>query len=334
MNRLQIHSREVSWNVLGTEIYGTLTSPENGENFPSAIFVAGSGPTDRDWCSPLLPGNNGSGKLLAEKLADNGVTTLRYDKIASGPHVRENLPKFTGKISMQYHVEELSGAVETMISQPGVDPGNLFVITNSEGAIHAVNYQLGIQRHRFSGMILSGAPGRSVGDVARSQLVAQASGVPDAEVIMRKYDEAVSEFVDGKQITMDPVFPDALKMLLKSLETPANLPFSRELWAYRLADHIGKILEPVMILTGKKDIQVNWKVDGKILEEALSRHPDASFVYPDNADHVLKHEDMPLDKLTAEYVTAHYNSPGRMLDGEAVNHIISWINDRKEFREK
>ena len=57
----------------------------------AVVFVAGSGPTDRNWCSPLLPGTNGSGKLLAEALASQGFVTLRYDKLASGPHVKENI---------------------------------------------------------------------------------------------------------------------------------------------------------------------------------------------------------------------------------------------------
>ncbi len=36
------------------------------------MMVADSGPTDRGWCSLLLPGKNGSGKLLAETLAGEG----------------------------------------------------------------------------------------------------------------------------------------------------------------------------------------------------------------------------------------------------------------------
>ncbi|WMT50235.1 MAG: hypothetical protein RE472_04505 [Thermoplasmatales archaeon] len=47
----------------------------------------------------------------------------------------------------------------------------IFALSNSEGAVHAVNYQLGNFGKKFRGFILTGPPGRSVGDVARSQLL-------------------------------------------------------------------------------------------------------------------------------------------------------------------
>jgi uncharacterized protein len=58
-----------------------------------------------------VAGKNGSEKLLAEYLASQGFLTLRYDKIASRSHAQENVSKMIGKISMQSHVNELSGAL-------------------------------------------------------------------------------------------------------------------------------------------------------------------------------------------------------------------------------
>jgi uncharacterized protein len=147
------------------------------------VFIAGSGPTDRNWCSPLLPGTNGSAKLLAEALANRGFVTLGYDKLASGPHARENVPKLTGKISMRSHLKELTGAVETILSEPNVD--ELFVLTNSEGAIHAVNYQLQTKEHCFAGLVLTGAPGRTIGQVSRDQIYAQARALPNPDKMIK-----------------------------------------------------------------------------------------------------------------------------------------------------
>ncbi|MDA4132233.1 MAG: alpha/beta hydrolase, partial [Thaumarchaeota archaeon] len=114
MSDAVIENKEVTWKVLDVPVHGTITAPADKAARSAVVFVAGSGPTDRNWCSPLLPGTNGTAKLLAEALASQGFLTLRYDKLASGPHVRENLPKFVGKLSMQSHMEELSGAVETI----------------------------------------------------------------------------------------------------------------------------------------------------------------------------------------------------------------------------
>jgi pimeloyl-ACP methyl ester carboxylesterase len=321
MGESAIEDKEVSWKVLDIQINGTITGPKDARS--GVVFVAGSGPTDRNWCSPLLPGTNGSGKVLAEKLARAGFLTLRYDKMASGPHVRENLPKFSGKASMQTHLEELGGAVESLLAEKDLD--NLFALTNSEGAIHAVNYQLQAKKYRFDGLVLIGAPGRSIGDVARSQLYAQAQALPDPEKFTKAYDDAIAEFLAGRPITMDPAPPEALKPILRSLESPANLPFSRELWAYNLPEYIAKILEPLLVVIGKKDIQIDWKVDGGPLERATAQNTAASFTYPENANHVLKHEDLPREKLTAEYVGAHYNAPDAVLDKEAVDRILNWL---------
>ncbi len=236
----QFVEKEVEWLVDDIPVFGTLTRPKTEKPHSAVVFVAGSGPTDRDWCSPLLPGKNGSAKLLAAELAAKGMITLRYDKRASGPHVRENIPKMIGKISMQSHVDELSGAVKTLLAEGLTDPRNLFVLTNSEGTIHALNYQLQAKDNQFKGLVLTGAPGRSIGDVARMQVDAQVKSLPYAETIMKHYDEAIASFIEGKPVIPDASLPEGIKMLLSSLTVPANLPFARELWAYNSSEYIWK----------------------------------------------------------------------------------------------
>src|SRR5690242_21413739 len=94
-------SSEVTWLLGETSVYGTLVRPVGPGRFPAVVMVAGSGPTDRDWNSPLLPGSNGSARLIAQALAQAGIASLRYDKRAAGPHVRENMTALIGKMSMQ-----------------------------------------------------------------------------------------------------------------------------------------------------------------------------------------------------------------------------------------
>jgi pimeloyl-ACP methyl ester carboxylesterase len=316
----EIESKEVEWKVNDISMHGTITGPKSHDARSAVVFVAGSGPTDRDWCSPLLPGKNGSGKLLAEYLASQGFLTLRYDKIASGPHAQENIPKLIGKISMKSHLDELSGAVKTLESAE-----RLFALTNSEGAIHALNYQLQAKT-KFTGMVLTGAPGRSIGQIARTQIVNQLASLPNRETIIKRYDDAITSFVNGKHVVPDTSLPEVIKQLLSSLNTPANLPFSRELWAYDTSEVISKIKEPILVIIGKKDIQVDWQVDGKVLEGAADKNT-VSFVYPENADHVLKFEEKPREKLGAE-VGLRYNVSDRKLDPEAANAIVNWLINR------
>src|SRR5207302_6368950 len=131
-------SSEVIWSLGETTVYGTLVRPVGPGPFPAVVMVAGSGPTDRDWNSPLLPGSNGSARLIAEALAWAGIASLRYDKRASGPHARENVALLIGKRSMQSHVDELAGAVSTIVSQAYVRNDRIFALANSEGTFHAL----------------------------------------------------------------------------------------------------------------------------------------------------------------------------------------------------
>jgi alpha-beta hydrolase superfamily lysophospholipase len=326
MGSQPLENKEVKWKVFDIDVHGTITAPTDLKPHPAVIFVAGSGPTDRNWCSPLLPGTNGSAKLLAEALASRGFVTLRYDKVASGPHVQENVPKLVGKISMQSHVEELRGAVETIITEKNVDRENLFVLTNSEGAIHAVNYQLQAKSSRFKGLVLTGAPGRTVGDVARSQIFNQIKHSPNAENLMKVYDDAIANFLADKPPPDAASIPEGnIRLVVLSLWTPANLPFSRELWSYSLPEHIEKVAEPILIVIGKKDIQVDWQMDGHELEKATAKKPDVSFVYPENANHVLKHEVKPREEITVQYAVSSYNLSDAKLDSEAADDIFNWL---------
>jgi hypothetical protein len=325
MSTREIEDKETTWEILDIPVHGTITAPKDGESHPGVVFLAGSGPTDRNWCSPLLPGENGTAKILAEELARIGYVTLRYDKLGSGPRVRENLPKFSGKVSMQTFMEELSKGVETILSEKTVDGSRLFALTNSEGAIHAVNYQLQAKKNRFKGFVLTGAPGRAIGDVARSQFLGQSKSFPNGEVLMKHYDEAISDFIEGRPIVMDPSLPKAMEPVFRSLESPNNLPFSRELWTYDLSRHITRVVDPLLVVIGKKDIQVDWQLDGKPLEKATEHNTRASFAYPENANHVLKHEQMAREKLTPEYVGLHYNAQEAVVDKEAMNAIFDFL---------
>src|SRR5262245_46434039 len=169
-------------------------------------------------------------RLLAEALARAGIASLRYDKRASGPHVRENMQALTGKMSMRSHLDELAGAVRTIASQDFVRKDKIFALTNSEGALHALNYQVSHPAIPFAGLVLTAPPGRPVGAVGRSQVAAQVAGLPNGEAVMAAYDEAIAHFIAAEPFTPDPSLPPVAQMLLQGLANPANLPFARELW--------------------------------------------------------------------------------------------------------
>jgi pimeloyl-ACP methyl ester carboxylesterase len=312
------------WQLDSTTVYGTLVRPFGPGPFPAVVMVAGSGPTDRDWNSPLLPGSNGSARLIAKALAQAGIASLRYDKRASGPHAHENMQALIGKLSMQSHVDELAGAVRTVASQAYIRSGRIFALANSEGTLHALNYQLSSPEISFAGLVLIAPPGRSVGTVARAQLAAQAAGILNGDALLSLYDAAIARFLAGEPIAPDPALPEGAQMLLKSLETPVNLPFARELWMADAAPLLRQVDVPVLVIIGKKDIQVDWQADGEPLQRAAAGHEEVTFLFPENANHVLKQELRPRSELVTAGVLG-YNDPDTRLDPPALASIVEWL---------
>jgi pimeloyl-ACP methyl ester carboxylesterase len=265
-----VESLEVSWELDSTTVYSTLVRPLGTGPYPAVVMVAGSGPTDRDWNSPLLPGSNGSARLIAEVLAQTDIASIRYDKRASGPHTRENMPTLIGKLSMQSHVDELAGAVRAIASQDYVRKDRIFAVANSEGNLHALNYQVHSPAIPLAGLVLIAPPGRSIGMVARSQLAEQVAGLPNGDALMTLYDAAIARFLAEEPVDPDSSLPQAMQMLLQGLATPANLPFARELWMADAASLLRQVDIPVLVIIGKKDIQVDWHADGEPLQRAAA----------------------------------------------------------------
>lgn len=318
-------SVDMSWQLHATTVDGTLIRPSGSGPFPGVVMVAGSGPTDRDWNSPLLPGSNGSARLIAEALAGDGFASLRYDKRVVGPHGRENLQALMGKLSMQSHVDELASAVCTLAGQVYVRDDRIFALTNSEGTLHALNYQVHRPAIPFAGLVLIAPPGRSVGVVARSQLAAQAAAMPNGEALMALYDAAIARFLAGEPVSPDPSLPEGIRLLLQGLEAPANLPFARELWMADAASQLSQVDVPVLVVIGKKDLQVDWQADGEPLQCAAAGRAHVSFLFPENANHVLKQELRPRLDIPPSEVAAGYNGPDTRLDPDALASILEWL---------
>jgi pimeloyl-ACP methyl ester carboxylesterase len=319
-------AEQVSWKVDDIDVEATLTRPDSDGPFPAIVMVAGSGPTDRNWNSPLIPGANGSAALLAQVLTAQNFIALRYDKRASGPHVRENMQRLIGKISMQSHLEELAGGVRLLAARPEVDPKRLFALTSSEGCIHALNYQLQARESPFAGLILTGAPARSIGEVARGQIAAQLAAVPDGEVMLAAYDAAMADFAAERPVKIDESLPETLRMVIGAATAPQNLPFARELWVTDPAKLAAGITAPILVVIGKKDLQVDWQVDGRRWETLAKERDNITIVYPDNANHVLKHEPRSREQLSPAEIANSYSAEDTVLDPQVVQLITDWLD--------
>jgi len=321
-----MYSEEITLEIGKTVIGGTVTLPDGAGKRPCIVFIAGSGPTDRNWESPLLSGSNGSARLLAQNLTSFGYITLRYDKRGTGPHGKHNLSIISGEISLESHFEELRSAVSCLLARSEIDPERIFVLTNSEGAIHALYYQTHTGVTKFRAMVLTGAPGRPLNEITNHQVISQLTHLPDRADLISRYRQLIKRFEDSLPFITDPKLPEWVNNLLCALSSPVNQPFSREFWSFNSADYIKLINVPVLIVIGKKDLQTDWRLDGELLEKAANGKRNISFYYPENANHVLKFEPKPRNELSAKSAIQNYNSAASHLDPETLNTILDWIS--------
>ena len=148
---------------------------------------------------------------------------------------------------------------------------------------------------------------------------------------MAGYDKLMSDFIADKPFVADPSLPEGINNLIQSFYVPVNLPFSRELFKTDPVSLFGEITSPVLVVIGKKDVQVDWQLDGVLLEAAAKDHKNVTFNYPDNANHVLKNEPRPRSELSGADAL-NYNASDRVLDADGLTAINDWLKERASVR--
>ena len=91
---------------------------------------------------------------------------------------------------------------------------------------------------------------------------------------------------------------------------------------------LARIDVPTLVIIGKKDIQVDLQSDGERLQHAAAGRADITFLFPNDANHVLKHESRPRSELNAAQAVSSYNAPEATLDSEAMASTIQWLAAR------
>ncbi|HEV8402932.1 MAG TPA: alpha/beta hydrolase, partial [Candidatus Limnocylindrales bacterium] len=157
----------------GYTLPSTICLPARDDPAPCVVFFAGSGPTDRDWTSPLLPGRNGSGAQLALALQQRGVGSIRFDKVGSGVNMpRSDAPadlQMLEVLSLAHYVDEAETAFDALANRDGC--GTIFLLGHSEGSIHASSASIAKQADpRFGGFISLSGPSRSILETAIEQI--------------------------------------------------------------------------------------------------------------------------------------------------------------------
>ncbi|MEO8698848.1 MAG: alpha/beta fold hydrolase [Kofleriaceae bacterium] len=323
-------SHEITFITDHRPIPGTLTLPQAPGRWPALVLLAGSGPTDRDWGSPLLATNNGSGKLLAAELASRGAVVLRFDKAGAGKNTGPPLPEIT----LDTYRDEALAAIAFVRARAEVRGDRVFVAGHSEGGAHATRVAL-VAQPPVAGVIYLSSVSRPMGDTMLDQLEGNLRTTFDPTYVreaMPALRTAFTDFLAGRPV--DPQKASALPQLqaiVAGLVRPVTAQLMRDLLRFDNSAVAPRLAVPVFIASGGKDVQIDPELDARRLDRAFrSAHRDVTLHISPDADHVLKHEPKPLAALRADLVSVqnNYNAYDRPLDADVVAALVTWLADR------
>jgi len=263
----QVVETEVTLDRNGT-LSGTLSAYDfSGPAGPAALIIAGSGPTDRNANGPGIHPN--TYKMLAEALAAEGITTLRFDKRGV---IHSAMALSSEKdLRIQTYAGDAKAWAEELRTQTHTEC--VWLIGHSEGALIAE--MVAQDNPHICGLVLISGAGRKAGDLLRDQLDHAPQPIPDA--LKKTAFDIIARLEQGQ--TVDDLTPS-----FQALFRPSVQPYMISWMALDPPALLAKLKQPVLILQGDNDIQI--KVDDA--KKLAAARPDARLVILPGVNHVLK----------------------------------------------
>ena len=268
-----------------------------------AVLVPDSGPLDRDWAQPMLPGNHG-GRDLAQWLRGLGVGSLRYDKRIHGSRD----PRLDSSLDAQ--AGDLRAALSAARKLPEAQGRRMLVLGHGEGALLAL-----MDAQDADALLLVGMPPSTMARSIEAQLRPQLP--PGTAAPNLHYLEAVFQAIRERRPppAAGPEVLPAMERLGIGLMAPETLDFVRatlDLDPWALA---ARAAAPVALVWGDRDIQA--RKPGKIPGDFRGTVLDIP-----EANHLLKRETRPAATLNGASALSAYGDEVPLAD---LSPVAAWI---------
>jgi uncharacterized protein len=314
----------------GYTLPSTLSLPASDGAAPCVVFFAGSGPTDRDWTSPLLPGKNGSGAQLALALQARGVGSIRFDKVGSGVNMpKSNAPadlKMLGVLSLVHYIDEAVAEFDELATRDRC--GSVFLLGHSEGSIHASSAAIAKQADlRFGGLISLSGPSRTILDTAIEQIRAiQIKAGSDASVVDKALEDFRAAMLEPDAPAPDlSDLPEAAGLLWQATHSPLQQKVARELIFADPLAALHAYRGRALVVSAANDAQVPGSDADKIFAALGSEGKNKTRVTITNANHVYKSEMRAPATISQSEIVAGYADDNHALAEGLVDAIVSFV---------
>jgi alpha-beta hydrolase superfamily lysophospholipase len=276
-------------------IYATFRHPRDStEVVPGVLHIAGSGPTDRDGNSSTEPGPVDTLKMLADWLSEDGVASLRYDKLGSGQTGLGPYAANPASIGLSVYEQEARSALEFLAKEKDVDDHESGVFGHSEGGLFAL-------------LLATGHAGSTppINALGLFEPLSQRY----LDLITVQVDASLKAQVTSGAITksLETTVENDLKVAVTTLRTTgtvkANLPYglanllnpsdarflaqADKFDPAVLASHVAQGT-PVLLSCSNADIQVSCDEVNRVARGFDSSSSHLDFVHLEGVDHELK----------------------------------------------
>ena len=286
---------EVTFVSDGITVHGTFRHPTAATDaMPAALLIAGSGAVDRNGNGAQAP-QLGTLAAVAGWLAQDGMASLRYDKLGTGATPAGSYAQHPAGIGIGVFEHEAAAALTFLATRPGVDARRLTVIGHSEGALFALLAAQPGRKPVVSAVALLEPLSRRYLDLLDEQLSAQITAATHAGSLSSADAAALRAAVTAtiRQIRSAGTVPANLPTTLRSLFNATTARFLQEadrLDPAALAARLPTGL-PVLISCSDADIQVSCD-DVAHLVAGLTRAKAATTeARLTGVDHILKQDD-------------------------------------------
>lgn len=269
------------------------------------LILPGSGSTDRDGNSPLGV-KAATYRLLADGLAQKGITSIRIDKrglLASAGAVADG-----NDVTLGDYVADTKSWIAAIRQRTGARC--VWLLGHSEGGLIALAMAAS-GTEPICGLVLVSSPGRPLGMVLKEQLAASPAYAP----ILDAANHAIDTLSAGQRVDAASLPPS----LATTLFNPKVQGFLISEIAQDPAALIAKVHKPVLVIQGQRDLQVSV-ADARRLAQA---DPSAKLVLLPDTNHVLKQ--IGSDDRRANIAT--YADPNLPLAPNVVEAVAGFVKE-------
>jgi pimeloyl-ACP methyl ester carboxylesterase len=304
---------------------GTLTLPENKEDFPTVILISGSGPQDRNDelfdHKPFL--------VLSDYLTRQGIAVLRYDDRG----VAESEGDFSAATSKDFSTD-VEAAINYLRSRKEINKNKIGLIGHSEGGIIAPMVAKDSKNVNF--MVLLAGTGLR-GDklmLLQKKLIEEKSGIDQIsinksqEVFKEAYDLIISSEEKDEELksTLKQYFNEKLNNTLSDDQLTGLVETLTSKWMkYFLKYDPSTALQnteiPVLALFGENDLQVPSEENSRILKEslAIAENNNATILTLEDLNHLFQESKTGLPN--------EYSEIEQTISPKVLDIISNWINE-------